>query len=109
MSYGLKNASATFQRLMDKVFKDQKGQNLEAYVDDILVKSRRKEDHLKNLEETFRNIRKVGIKLKLNKCAFRITKGKLLGYMISFEGIKPNLEKVQAFLRMKSPKCLKEV
>lgn len=70
ISFGLKNAGATFQRLMNKIFKNQIRKNLEVYVDDILVKSLREEDHPKDLEETFQNLQRSRITIKPNKCTF---------------------------------------
>lgn len=90
MHFRLKNAGATFQRLMDKVIKDQIGRNIEVYVDDILVKSMETDKHWKDLEETFDKIRKAGIKLKPEKCTFGVFDGKFLGHLISNEGIKPH-------------------
>lgn len=109
MPFGWKNAGATFQRLMDKVFKDQIERNIEVYVYDILVKSTKTENHWRDLEETFSKIRKAGIKLKPEKCTFGVLEGKFLGYLISKEGIKPHHEKVEAITNMKPPKTLKEL
>lgn len=109
MPFGLKNAGATFQRLVDKVFKEQAGKSIEAYVDDILVKSKSEKDHWKDLEKAFEKIRKSGIKLKLEKCTFGVTEGKFLGYIISPEGIKPHPEKIETITNMRPPKNLKEV
>lgn len=72
MPFGLKNAGATFQRFMDEVFKNQIKRNLEVYVDDILVKSKSKDSHPQDLEETFKNLRKFGVKLKPEKCTFGV-------------------------------------
>ena len=58
MSFGLKNAGATYQRLMNRMFHDQIGRNVEVYVDDMLVKSREEDDHLDDLKETFETLRK---------------------------------------------------
>lgn len=72
MPFGLKNTGVIFQRLMDKIFKKQIGNNIEVYVDDILVKSTDMESHWRDLEETFEKIRKAGIKLKPEKCSFGV-------------------------------------
>lgn len=72
MPFGLKNPGTTFQRFMDKVFKDQIGRNVEVYVDDILVWSKRAEDHLSNLHETFHNLSQVGLQLKAEKRTFDV-------------------------------------
>ena len=83
MPFDLKNASATYQRLMNKMFAQQIGRNVQVYVDDMLVKSRRKEDHLEDLKETFNTLRSYNMKLNLGKCAFGVTVGKFLGFMVS--------------------------
>ena len=83
MSFGLKNVDATYQRLMNKMFVNQIGRNVQVYVDDMLVKSRREEDHLKDLEETFDILRSYNMKLNPSKCAFGVTTGKFLGFMVS--------------------------
>jgi hypothetical protein len=79
MPFGLKNAGATFQRLMRKALGAQMGRNAEAYVDDIVVKTREGHTFIEDLEETFVNLRKVNIKLNPAKCAFGVPSGKLLG------------------------------
>ena len=83
MSFGLKNAGATYQRLMNKMFAQQIGRNVQVYVDDMLVKSRREEDHLEDLRETFNTLRSFNMKLNPGKCTFGVTAGKFLGFMMS--------------------------
>ena len=83
MPFGLKNAGATYQRLINKMFVQQIGRNVQVYVDDMLVKSRREEDHLEDLKETFNTLRSYNMKLNLGKCAFGVTVGKFLGFMVS--------------------------
>ncbi len=73
MSFGLKNARATFQRLMNRMFHDQISGNVKVYVDDMLVKSKEEDDHLKDLEETFNTLRKYQMKLNPSKCAFGVS------------------------------------
>ncbi|KAL0444469.1 UNVERIFIED_CONTAM: hypothetical protein Slati_2169600 [Sesamum latifolium] len=70
MPFGLKNVGATYQRLVDKIFRSQIGRNVEVYVDDMLVKSKKAEDHVADLEETFAVLRKYRLKLNPAKCAF---------------------------------------
>ena len=83
MSFGLKNTGATNQRLMSKMFAQQIKRNVQVYVDNMLVKSRREEDHLEDLKETFDTLRFYNMKLNPGKCAFGVTVGKFLGYMVS--------------------------
>ena len=83
MPFGLKNAGAMYQRLINIMFANQIGRNVQVYVDDILVKSRREEDHLEDLRETFNTLRSYNMKLNPSKCAFEVTAGKFLGFMVS--------------------------
>ena len=109
MPFGLKNAGATYQRLMNKMFAHQIGRNMQVYVDDILVKSLHKDDHLDDLWETFDTLRLYNMKLNPNKCAFGVTTGKYLGFMVFQRGIKVNLEKIQAIMELEPPRTVKEV
>ena len=79
MLEGLKNTGGSFNRMTSKVVEDQLGRNVLTYVDDIIVRSVKREDHISDLRETFNNIRKVGLKLIPDKSVFGITKGKFLG------------------------------
>lgn len=97
---GLMNAGATYQRAMNKIFSSQIGRNLEVYVDDMIVKSKTKSDHLDDLEETFSTLRKFQLKLNPAKCSFGVSSGKFLGHMISGKGIEANPEKTRALLEM---------
>ena len=90
MPFGLKNAGATYQRLMNRMFAPQIGRNVQVYVDNMLVKSLREEDHLKDLKETFDTLRSYNMKLNLGKCAFGVTTGKFLGFMVLQRGIEAN-------------------
>ncbi|KAL0411586.1 UNVERIFIED_CONTAM: hypothetical protein Slati_3748300 [Sesamum latifolium] len=83
MQFGLKNAGATYQRLVDKIFRPQIGRNVEVYVNDMLVKSKKAEEHVKDLEETFSVLRKYKLKLNPAKCAFGVQCGRFLGFMVT--------------------------
>ena len=109
MSFGLKNASAMYQRLMNKTFAHQIGRNVQVYVDEMLVKSQREDAHLGDLRETFDTFRSYNIKLNPGKCAFGVTTGKFLGYMVSQRGIEVNLDKIRAIIEMAPPRNVKEV
>lgn len=109
MPFGLKNAGATYQRLVDRVFKHQVGRNMEVYVDDIIVKSRTFEAFLDDLREVFNILRQINMKLNPAKCTFGVGEGKFLGYMISEIDIKVNPKKVHAILDMASPRTVKEL
>ena len=103
MSFGLKNAVATYQRLMNKMFANQIGRNVQVYIDDMLVKSRM-EDHLEDLKETFNTFHYYNMKLNLSKCAFGVTVGKFLGFIMSQRGIEANHDKIRAIIEMTPPK-----
>uniref|UniRef100_A0A2N9IAR9 Uncharacterized protein n=1 Tax=Fagus sylvatica TaxID=28930 RepID=A0A2N9IAR9_FAGSY len=109
MPFGLKNAGATYQRLVNKMFHDQIGRNVEVYVDDMLVKSKENEDHLTDLKETFQALRTYNMKLNPEKCAFGVSSGKFLGFMVSQRGIEANPDKIKAILEMSPPTTVKEV
>ena len=109
MPFGLKNAGATYQRLMNKMFTHQIGRNVQVYVDDMLVKSLRENDHLDNLQETFDTLRSYNMKLNPSKCVFRVTVEKFLGFMVSQRGIEVNPKKVQAIMELEPPRMVKEV
>ena len=109
MPFSLKNAGATYQRLVNHMFHPQIGRNVEVYVDDMLVKSLDEEKHLDDLKETFDTLRQHQMKLNPSKCAFGVSSGKFLGFMVSQRGIEANPDKIQAILDMKPPKNIKEV
>ncbi|XP_066166962.1 uncharacterized protein [Oryza sativa Japonica Group] len=109
MPFGLRNAGATFARLVYKVLGKQLGRNVEAYVDDIVVKSRKAFDHVFDLQETFDSLRAAGIKLNPEKCVFGVRAGKLLGFLVSERGIEANPEKIDAIQQMKPPSSVHEV
>ena len=83
MPFGLNNVGATYQRLVNQMFKKQIGRNVEVYVDDMLVKSREEEDHLDDLRETFNTLRQYNMKLNPSKYAFGVSSGKFRGFIVS--------------------------
>jgi len=110
MLFSLKNAGATYQRLVNKMFQDQIGWNVEVYVvDDMLVKSIRAARHIAGLKETFETLMSYKMKLNPAKCAFGVSSGKFLGFMVSQRGIKANPDKVSAVLGMQSPQTTKQL
>ena len=109
MPFSLKNAGATYQRLVNHMFRPQIGQNMEVYVDDMLVKSLDKERHLDDIQETFDTLRQYNMKLNSSKCAFGVSSSKFLGFMVSHRGIEANPDKIQAILNMEPPRNIKEV
>ena len=109
MPFGLKNAGATYQRLMNKMFPHQIGRNVQVYVDDMLVKSLCENDHLNDLQETFDTLQSYNMKLNPSKCVFGVTVGKFLGFMVSQRGIEVNLEKVRAILELEPSRMVNVV
>ena len=109
MPFGLKNAGATYQRLVNHMFHPQIGRNVEVYVDDMLVKSQDEGKHLDDLQETFDTLRQYNMRLNPSKCAFGVSSGKFLGFMVSHRGIEANPDKIQAILNMEPPRNIKEV
>ena len=91
------------------MFSHQIGRTVEVYVDNMLVKSKDKANHLDDLKETFSALCKYNIKLHPAKCVFAIASGKFLGFMVSQQGIEANLDKVKAIIEVTSPKTMKEV
>jgi hypothetical protein len=96
MAFGLKNRRATYQKCVHIVLEGQIGWNVEAYIDDIVVKSEKYGDLLDDLKETFDNLCKFKMMLNPKKCVFGMSSGKLLSYMISSQGIDANPKKVEA-------------
>jgi len=109
MPFGLKNAGATYQRCMLQVFGDLIGKTVEAYVDDIVVKSRMPSGLVADLDETFQCLRAKGIRLNLEKCVFGVPRGMLLGFIVSERGIEANPEKVSTIANMGPIRNLKGV
>ncbi|KAB2626690.1 hypothetical protein D8674_020308 [Pyrus ussuriensis x Pyrus communis] len=103
MPFGLKNAGATYQRLVNSMFAEQIGKNMEVYVDDMLVKSKHADQHIANLSETFSILKKYRMRLNPNKCALGVGSGKFLGFMISQRSIEANPKKIKAIMDMKEP------
>ena len=109
MPFGLKNTGVTYQRLMNKMFAHQIGRNVQVYVDDMLVKSLRENNHLDDLQETFDTLQSYNMKLNPSKCVFGVTARKFLGFMVSQRGIEVNSEKVRTIMELRSPRTVKEV
>jgi dsDNA-binding SOS-regulon protein len=109
MSFVLKNAGATYQRAIQACFKRPLNKNVEAYVDDVVVKTRNSDMLIPDLEETFASLRVYRWKLNPNKSVFGVPSGKLLGFIISHRGIEANPEKISTITSTKAPTCIKDV
>jgi hypothetical protein len=83
MSFGLKNTGATYQRAIQKCFTDQLHRNVEAYVDDVVIKTRNPDNLIADLKETFSSLCKLRWKLNPTKCIFGVPSGKFLEFIIS--------------------------
>ena len=94
MPFGLKNASATYQRMIQTCVEKQIGKTVEAYVDDVVIKTRHVETLIDDLRLTLDNVRAYDIKLNPEKCVFGVPAGKLLGFIISNGGIEANPAKI---------------
>lgn len=97
-----KNQGATYQMLVNRMFGDLFGKNMEIYVDYMMVKIEHLVHHVVDLEEVFLVIRNYGMRLDPKKCMFGVTLGKFLGYLVSAQGIETNLNEIQALTSMKS-------
>jgi hypothetical protein len=116
MPEGLKNADSTFTRMTGIVFKPQIDKDIQAYVDDLIVKSSSWANHVSdlaetftNMRQTFANMRRAGLKLNPEKCVFGVTKGKILGCLISAKRIEANPDKIRAIREMEEPKTKKDI
>nr|XP_027093622.1 uncharacterized protein LOC113714023 [Coffea arabica] len=109
MPFGLKNAGATYQRTMTTLFHDMIHKEMEVYVDDIIIKSKKAENHLIDLRKLFERLRKYNLKLNPAKCAFGAPTGKLLGFIVSKKGIEIDPAKIKAIRDMPVPKTQKDV
>jgi len=110
MPFGLQNAGATYQQMMNKVY-DKKllGDILEVYMDDMIVKSQQEVDHAAHLKRVFEQTRKYNMRLNTEKCTFGVQAGKFLGFYLTERGIEANPDKCQAFTQLPTPhskKCI---
>ena len=109
MLFGLKNAGATYQKLMTKIFKPLIGQTVEVYIDDIVVKSKTRSEHALHLEETFCLMKVYNMKLDPAKCTFGVSVGKFLGFMITQRGIEVSPDQIKDVIETPAPSCKKEL
>lgn len=100
MPFGLKNAGATYQWLMDKIFSKQIGRCIDVYVDDMVVRSNSNPDNIKDLEKVFHQVRRYNMRLNPAKCTFGVAVGKFLGFMLTTRGIEANPDKCATILEM---------
>jgi hypothetical protein len=103
MTFGLKNGGATYQKCIRIILEPRVRRNIEIYIDDVVVRSKKLEDLLDGLEETFDNLHKYKMILNPKKYVFVVSSGKLLGNMVSSRGIDANLKKVEAIEQLQPP------
>ena len=108
MPFGLKNTGTTYQRMIQTCLATQIGKTVEAYVDDVVVKTKHVETLVDDLSLTFDNLRAFDIKMNPEKCVFGIPAGKLLGFIVSGRGIEANPAKIRALSQLDIPKDLKK-
>ena len=109
MSFGLKNAGSTYQRMMTKMFEPQLGKHIEIYIDYMMVKSKVVSEHVGDLENIFEILKKHKLCLNTSKCSFGVRSGKFLGYILTHRGIKVNPNQVKAINSLQLPRNSKEV
>ncbi|KAA0065803.1 uncharacterized protein E5676_scaffold546G001970 [Cucumis melo var. makuwa] len=109
MPFGLKNVGATYQRAMQKMFDDMLYKYVECYVDDLVVKSKRRQDHLKDLKVVFDRLRKYQLRMNPLKCAFVVSLGKFLDFIVRHRGIEIDQSKIDAIQKMPRPKSLHDL
>ncbi|KAK1588067.1 hypothetical protein Q3G72_019523 [Acer saccharum] len=107
--FGLKNAGATYQRLVNRMFTIQLGKTMEIYVDDMLTKSVTSVEHARNLRETFIILRQYRMRLNLTKCAFDVSSKKFFSFMVHQRGVEANLDKIKMMIDLHPPRKTKEV
>ena len=109
MSFGLKNVGATYQRAIQTCLGDQIGENIEAYVADVVVKTKNPDTLIEDLKQTFENLKRWRWKLNPNKCVFGVPSGQLLGFLVSRRGIEASAKQIQAITEMGPPRSIKDV
>ena len=109
MPFGLKNAEATYQRMMTRMFRGKIGCTVEVYINDMVVKSKQEARHVEDLRGVFEVFRQHRLRLNAEKCTFGMGAGKFLGYMITNRGIEANPDQIEAVNRLKPLKNPKEV
>uniref|UniRef100_A0A151UFG0 Retrovirus-related Pol polyprotein from transposon opus n=1 Tax=Cajanus cajan TaxID=3821 RepID=A0A151UFG0_CAJCA len=109
MPFGLKNVGATYQRAMNLIFHDLIGKFVQVYIDDIVVRSKQKGDHLQHLRLSFERSRKHGLKMNPLKCGFGVTTGEFLGFIVHQKGIEVDINKTKAIMEARPPSNKREL
>jgi hypothetical protein len=109
MTFGLKNAGATYQRAMNYIFHELIGKIVEIYIDDVVIKSLNHDSHLKDVKQTLEWTRKHGLKMNPNKCAFGVSVGEFLGFLVHEGGIEVGKKSMKAIDEVVPPTNLREL
>lgn len=109
MSFGLKNTDAIYQKAMQRIFDDMLHKSVKCYVEDIVVKSKKREDHLQNLRSVFERLRRYQLKMNPLKCAFCVTLGTFLGFVVRHRGIEIEQTKIDSILKMPKHRNIHEL
>ena len=103
MSFGLKNAKSTYQRMMTRIFELQMGKIIEVYIDNMVVKSKLVFNHIRDLGDVFEILRKYRLRLNASKCSFGVGSGKFLGYMVTHRGIEVIPDQIRVIHSLQPP------
>jgi hypothetical protein len=109
MTFGLKNAGATYQRAMNLIFHDLLGVLMEVYIDDVVVKSVGFEEHMTNLKLSLERMKKYGLRMNPLKCAFRVISGRFLGFTVHGHGKQIDPKKIESIMKIGELVCKKDV
>ncbi|KAG9458315.1 hypothetical protein H6P81_002823 [Aristolochia fimbriata] len=109
MPFGLKKAGATYKRAMQNIFDDFLHKRVECYVDDLVVKTKQRANHLLDLRAVFERLRRFQLKMNPLKCTFGVTSGKFLGFLVHHRGIKIDQSKIDAIQKMPEPRNVSEL
>jgi hypothetical protein len=109
MTFGLKNDGATYQRAMNLIFHELLGDTMEVYIDDIVVKLAEFGSHIADLRKAFDKMRRYGVKMNPHKCAFGVSAGKFLGFIINEHGIEIDPDRIKSIRKVGPLTCKLEM
>ena len=109
MPFGLKNAGATYKRVMNAIFHDMLGHHMGIYIDDIVVKSKKVDEHVNHLRKSFERMKLHQLKLNPLKCAFGVKVGNFLRFLVYQRGVEVNQNKAKTIFSTKAPQNKKEL
>jgi hypothetical protein len=109
MTFGMKNAGATYQRAMNLIFHDLLSVLMEVYIDDIVVKSVGFNEHMADMKLSLERMKKYGLRMNPLKCAFGVTSGRFLGFIVHEHGIQIDPKKIEFIGKIGEPVCKKDV